>query len=183
MDKSQARSEVKRRLAAMGAEEKRCADALIERIASDYVLMRGYNNVCIYNALPSEVATAGIVARLMSAGVKICMPKVCGADMSLIYIDNVTRCEQGAFGINEPVGEQISASSARLDAVITPMLAYTDGKGRIGKGKGYYDRFFADIGRAERIGIAYGIQYIGGVKLDGFDVPMDTIITEKGLTN
>ena len=33
------------------------------------------------------------------------------------------------------------------------MLAYTDGKGRIGKGKGYYDRFFADIGRAERIGI------------------------------
>ncbi|MDE6550722.1 MAG: 5-formyltetrahydrofolate cyclo-ligase [Clostridia bacterium] len=183
MDKSQARAEVKARLAALSALDKKSADKAVEVACADYLIVRGYNNVCIYNALPSEVATLGIVTRLLDAGCKVCMPIVRGDGMSLVYIDAATEYRCGAFGIAEPVGESVRAEDAALDAVVTPMLAYTDGLGRIGKGKGYYDRFFARISGAEKIGIAYSLQYVSNVELDMHDVPMDLIITEKGLNN
>ena len=54
--------------------------------------------------------------------------------------------------------------------------------GRIGYGKGYYDRFLPQL-RADvpKLGLAYDFQVLPRVPQDEFDIRMDAIVTEKGI--
>ena len=64
---------------------------------------------------------------------------------------------------------------------VTPMLAFDKDKNRMGKGKGYYDRFFASHNVKIKVGLAFSAQKAVSVYPESHDVPMDVIITEEGI--
>ena len=180
MDKHRIRIQMKARKALLDDVEKavaaRNAFELLEKTAA-FMLSE---HILLYHSLPDELSTREFIERWADRK-HFYLPRVNGVNLDVLPYQR-SRMHLGAFNIEEPDGDVLNDLSG-IDMVIVPAVAYDRHGNRVGRGKGYYDRFFADIGRAERIGIAYGIQYIGGVKLDGFDVPMDTIITEKGLTD
>ncbi len=75
-----------------------------------------------------------------------------------------------------------------LDLVLTPLVAFDRFGGRIGMGGGYYDRTFSHPKRSANrkrpflLGVAHSFQETTRIKLNPWDVPLDGIATEKGVT-
>ena len=66
-----------------------------------------------------------------------------------------------------------------FDLVIVPGVAFDRQGGRLGYGKGYYDRFL-DQSHAFRLALAFDFQLLETVPTEIHDVPMDGILTENG---
>ncbi|MDR2091262.1 MAG: 5-formyltetrahydrofolate cyclo-ligase [Clostridiales bacterium] len=64
-----------------------------------------------------------------------------------------------------------------LDVIIVPLVAFDKDKNRLGRGKGYYDRFLSKTS-AVKIGTAYKAAEVEKIDVDIYDVKMDIIITE-----
>ena len=85
----------------------------------------------------------------------------------------------GAFGIKEPV-KKTRAEKFLPDLMLVPGLAFDFSGGRVGWGKGFYDRLCLDI-NAVCIGIGYEFQLVGAVGSLPHDYKMDYILTESEL--
>jgi len=86
----------------------------------------------------------------------------------------------GALGINEPIPEQSQAVSlGNCRVVLVPGVAFDKRGGRIGYGKGFYDRALRNC-QGLKIGIGYTAQIsMEDLPVNGADVYMDWVVTEK----
>ncbi|MDX1513268.1 MAG: 5-formyltetrahydrofolate cyclo-ligase [Gammaproteobacteria bacterium] len=75
-----------------------------------------------------------------------------------------------------------------LDLVLMPLVAFDGRCARLGMGGGYYDRTFGYLRHRESwrrprlIGVAYEFQRIAEVPAEPWDVRLDGVMTERGLT-
>lgn len=137
-------------------------------------------NVLIYNSLKSEVSTKKIVDYYMGK-VNLYMPKVIGDDMVYVKLDKNTVFEVGPFNIKEPIGKEYLDGDILFDVCITPLLGYDKALNRLGKGKGYYDRFFSKQKNCLKVGLAYTCQEVDKIQAKEFDVKLDYIVNEFGV--
>ena len=90
--------------------------------------------------------------------------------------------ETGPFGVWVPRADDARHIAARdVSVVLTPGLAFGRADGsRLGRGAGFYDRFFAraDV-MARRIGVCLGSQLRERVPAEPHDAPMHGIVTEE----
>jgi 5-formyltetrahydrofolate cyclo-ligase len=73
-----------------------------------------------------------------------------------------------------------TAEPVTPDLILTPLLAFDVEGGRLGQGGGYYDRTFAALPDAIRIGVAYAGQAVERVPMQAHDVRLDGVLTEAG---
>jgi 5-formyltetrahydrofolate cyclo-ligase len=69
--------------------------------------------------------------------------------------------------------------------LIVPLLAWDRRGYRLGYGGGFYDRTLAGLrarGPVLAVGFAFAAQEVDAVPIDGYDQPLDAVITEKGVT-
>ena len=66
----------------------------------------------------------------------------------------------------------------QIDCALVPGIAFDEKCNRIGFGGGYYDRFLSDAD-IFKIGLCYDFQIVGETEHGAFDVPMDTVISER----
>lgn len=85
--------------------------------------------------------------------------------------------KKGAYGILEPSVVK-TADEKDIDVILVPGLAFDRHGGRMGFGKGYYDRLL-ETSIAVKIGLCYDFQLFDTIPTESHDVPMDFIITEK----
>ena len=83
------------------------------------------------------------------------------------------------YGIEEPTGTPIVADGD-IDLIVVPGVAFDRHLGRMGRGKGFYDRLFARIPRALRIGVCFACQVVPTVPMEPHDWRMDGLITAEG---
>ncbi len=74
-----------------------------------------------------------------------------------------------------------SLDPASIHLVLVPGLAFDRSGGRVGRGKGHYDRFLTQVARARRLGVCFGCQVLERVPADEHDQPMATIVTEEAV--
>lgn len=69
------------------------------------------------------------------------------------------------------------------DVLLMPLTAFDRQGGRVGYGRGYYDRAVAGLRAAGRfprlIGIAFSVQEVAAVPMEPHDAPLDMIVTER----
>ncbi len=109
----------------------------------------------------------------------------------LVFVrwDKRTRFKNNRFNIPEPLirRNQIKAAHS-LDLVITPLLAFDPNGSRLGMGGGFYDRSFAFkqnrryARKPHLTGMAYEFQRVEQLARQAWDVPLDAICTEAGVT-
>lgn len=81
------------------------------------------------------------------------------------------------FGILEPIGEPFKDLN-KIEVILVPGMAF-DRKGfRMGRGKGYYDKFLPTTS-AVRIGVCFSFQLFDKIPTNEFDAQMDYILTEN----
>ncbi len=132
--------------------------------------------IMIYNALPDEVDLSSLMRQAWKEGKRVLLPVVVHEDLEIRLVNEKTIFTKGAFGINEPVGEAFDALE-ELDLILVPGVAFDANGGRLGRGKGYYDRFLALCPRAYRVGVCFPFQYIENVPMESHDFRMDMVLT------
>ncbi|NTW52464.1 MAG: 5-formyltetrahydrofolate cyclo-ligase [Chlorobiaceae bacterium] len=90
--------------------------------------------------------------------------------------------------IGPPVPDPLVFSDeCGFDAVIVPLAGFDRRGGRIGYGKGWYDRFFDRLAtravRPVRIGLAFDFQAVASIPSDSWDEPLDMVVTESEIIN
>lgn len=181
MTKAEVRRLIRSRLAALSVKEKaRQASAVAQKvIASD--AWRSAAVVMLYLHLPDELATTALIEAARAAGKTIAMPKIIDADhgqmIAARYDGDV---KPAPWGLCEPDGEA-AVESATIDLILVPGVAFTQGGHRLGRGKGFYDRFLsrAEV-RARRVGIAFEEQLVDSLPTDEHDVMLDVVVTSSG---
>ncbi|MBO4472603.1 MAG: 5-formyltetrahydrofolate cyclo-ligase, partial [Clostridia bacterium] len=61
---------------------------------------------------------------------------------------------------------------------LIPLVAFDRTRARLGRGKGYYDRFLASYGGTS-LALAYSVQETDAIPMDGFDVRPTAVLTAK----
>ncbi len=85
------------------------------------------------------------------------------------------------FGIPEPSTTEF-VTPEQLDLVLLPLVGFDRFGQRMGMGGGYYDRALAHASSTLKIGVGYSFQELKQITSNPWDVPLDAVVTEKGLT-
>jgi 5-formyltetrahydrofolate cyclo-ligase len=127
-------------------------------------------------ALADELDPAPLLDLLHAQGHRIALPTL--LDRTTMQFFGWTPGEPlqtGPMGILQPLPAN---SECAPDLIITPLLGFDRGGGRIGYGAGHYDRAFQRFPGARRIGFAWSVQEVDSVPLDPWDVPLHAVVTE-----
>ena len=136
---------------------------------------RAARTVAVFAALPDEPATDEVLTRWASTR-RVVLPRVEG-DAMRFYACRPDALVFGAFGILEPQGER-PCPAGEIDLVVCPGVAFTADGRRLGRGRGYYDRYLGDPAfRGFRVGVCYAHQLVDDLPVEPHDVRMDRVIT------
>jgi 5-formyltetrahydrofolate cyclo-ligase len=124
---------------------------------------------------------------LLRKGVICCFPAFRKGEMGFYTPLDESDFIVGAFGIQEPGLRSSPVACAKIDVMLVPGLAFDRTGSRLGRGKGYYDRFLASVDIDDRpytIGTGYEFQRVGHVPTEPGDIRMDILATpgNDGLT-
>ncbi len=140
--------------------------------------------VMFYVSFQKEVRTDEMIIEALKDK-RVAVPAVKGGGLAVFEVaDYDGSFEKGSFGIPEPKeGHRKLVKQEVIDLVIVPGVVFDKHGGRIGFGKGYYDRFLKGLREINRnahvIGLAFEMQVVEELKLEKNDVKMDKVITEK----
>lgn len=142
-------------------------------------------NVFCYLNFRSEVPTKGIIEYCQQQGKNVYIP-VCvneTKEMIISLYDEDVLLASSKYGVAEPTPDTIKiADRNTLDIAIMPGAAFDNRGYRIGYGAGYYDKFYAHTSKQiYKIALAFSFQIIEEVPKDDYDIPVDCIVTEKGI--
>lgn len=176
LTKSELRQEIRLQKRGRSLFELAEESALITQRVVNHPKVAAAKVVMLYHALPDEVDTHGMIERLRAMGKTILLPKVTDSErMELRLYRGEEDLEEGAFHIMEPSGP-VYEDLASIDVALVPGMSFDSENNRLGRGKGYYDRFLGKITNTYKIGICYGFQKRTHIPADDFDVRMDEII-------
>lgn len=166
----------------LGLEEERRRewDSRIERLLNTaFVLPRGMV-VGFCWPYKGEFDARRTVLRLRKMGARAALPAVFDKKGPLQFSEwwPGVAMALGAYEIPVPQGTSV----VYPDAVIVPMNAFDEQGYRLGYGGGYFDRTLAALQpKPIAIGIGYEMFRVGTIHPCEHDIPMDFIVTEKGI--
>lgn len=180
MDKSALRKEF------LAKRKSLCADLKIKyskQICEHIMNMPQYKasqTVALYSAIGSE---ADLSPLIFGSGKTIALP-VCVEGDTLVFkiAGDETTLEKGSFGILEPKAGQAEIPPEEIDLIFVPGAVFDKTGGRIGYGKGYYDRILPRLSeKCKVVGVAYSLQLSEEIKTEPHDIKVDMIVTEEGI--
>lgn len=151
-------------------------DGLICRTIAQTAEYEKCRKLFAYFPVRGEIDIFGLINRARADGKVTALPVIRGGVMLFCEFDG--KSKPGHFDIPEPTGDIITPDENTL--CIVPGLGYDREKYRIGYGGGYYDRFLRDF-TGVSLGAFYSEFYGERLPRDEYDIPLDIIITEKGI--
>ena len=82
--------------------------------------------------------------------------------------------------MREPAAHCAEVPLNRLDLVLVPGVAFDARGGRLGRGKGFYDRLLAAV-RGTKCGVAFDEQIVDAVPNGPLDIRLNCILTPTRL--
>lgn len=149
--------------------------SVIRRLMS-HPRLKAARTVLMYWSLPDEVDTHAAVEALAAEGKRVILPAVIGEGlMELRRFTGPADLREGAYGIMEPSGE-LFTDLGSIDLIVVPGMSFDAHCHRLGRGKGYYDRFLALTPHVYKIGICFDFQKKTFVPFSEHDVPVDAVL-------
>ena len=136
----------------------------------------GAKTVLMYYSLADEVFTHEAIDKLREDGKTVLLPRVIdGENMEIRFYDKPEDLALGHYGIMEPTGK-LFTDYAAIDVAVVPGMAF-DGQGhRLGRGKGYYDRFLKKASRAYKIGVCFDFQKLDAIPAETHDIAVGEVL-------
>ena len=129
--------------------------------------------VLAYYSHGNEVQTLEALEH-WSAEKQLFLPKL-NEDSSFIALPH-GELKPNRYGIPEPVS---GSEPEELDLIIVPGVAFDKSGGRLGMGKGYYDRFLSSHKGVLRVALAFHEQILASIPQKPYDESVDIIVTDR----
>ncbi|HYH67466.1 MAG TPA: 5-formyltetrahydrofolate cyclo-ligase [Urbifossiella sp.] len=188
-DDPQARKAAIREQARKNRVAQKDKDELSRAICGRFMALPAYQaakTVMWYVDAGSEVRTRHTLPEALTHGKRVVVPwcVVETNTLELFLLEDMSELVEGAYKILEPKDElrRLSAKMVQpeeLDLVMVPGTAFDPRGGRMGQGKGYYDRLLARARPdAPLVALAFDCQIFDEIPVAGHDVFMDEVLTE-----
>ncbi len=138
--------------------------------------VKSAKTILMYYSLSDEVNTHEFIDELVAAGKTVLLPAVISdTEMEIRHYEGAKDLLGGFFDIMEPVGKPFTAFK-EIDVAVVPGMSFDMRGNRLGRGKGYYDRFLPKIPQAYKIGVCFPFQKLPGIPADENDMKVDEVI-------
>lgn len=195
MDKrQQIRAELKqRRTSYSDAQCQTLSKQICSHIQSERQF-KNRNRFAFYFPVGNEVDLLELMYRAWSLRKKTFLPVLASFPKgNLWWIEHTasTAMYLNRFGIPEPEHPPRARRTKlrSLDIIFMPLLGFDASGNRMGMGGGFYDRSLGKCYQADkpwhrpiRMGVAYSWQQVDSIPVEQWDVPLDAIATENGVT-
>ena len=181
LSKKEQRKEAKQRIAILTSEEKANKSRKVFLSILDCDLIKNDKLLFCYISTADEVSTEAIIDNAEESHIKIAVPCIYGDKMYAIKYFGKETLTQNKYGIYEPKFDDAKIAIFEDAVVLVPLLGFDENMNRLGHGKGFYDRFFAENPNCTKIGLAFEEQKFDKVIHDRFDVQMDYVVTDKNI--
>jgi len=164
-------------------ERAAASQAIAERLES-LPAWGAARTVALYAAMGSEVETAGLARRAVSAGKRVVWPRVAPSGPTSGPAMEFAECAAsglvaGATRALEPPASAPIVPGREVDLIAVPGVAFDARGGRLGRGRGHYDATLALLPRsAFRVGLAFESQVVPSVPSEPHDERLDAVVTE-----
>ena len=138
--------------------------------------------IALYSPVQNEVSTEALFAHAIAEGRKVFYPRLeSGFCLVLIQVDSISDLRPGRFGILEPNGVAILSETDHEGLIVfVPGVAFDPRGGRLGRGKGWYDRLLKRLGgNAIFVGLGYEFQVVEEVPIESWDQKVHYVVTEE----
>ena len=176
MEKKELRNRVRAKVAAMGGEAKERASSEIISCLREHIMVSGARVVALFSPLHDEPRIMRLVNEL-SLRLSVALPRVEG-DVMRFYCYSPESLRVGAFGIDEPQDTPL-VEPWEIDLMVVPGVAFTNDGARMGRGKGFYDKYMSHCDfRAHKVGVCFREQLVDNIPTEPHDIRMDCIISK-----
>ena len=144
-------------------------------------------SVMAYIDVRTEVRTRQFLPELLASGKRVIVPYCVNDILELFLLSDMEELSIGMYKILEPKPElrtvkekQVDVRS--LDLIMVPGVAFDRRGGRMGHGKGYYDKLL-EHARPDTplVALAFECQLFPEIPTQSHDIFMDKIITEQAI--
>ena len=135
-----------------------------------------------YASMPEEFQTGLLLEVVWKRGKVMALPRV-RDDVNLDFhiVTAPGQLQPGALGILEPDPAQCPIlPPTELQWLLVPGLAFDHDFRRLGRGKGYYDRYLAKT-FALKVAACYECQRLPALHGEAHDRPVDILVTETAI--
>ncbi|MHC4114374.1 MAG: 5-formyltetrahydrofolate cyclo-ligase [Planctomycetota bacterium] len=140
------------------------------------------STIMMFLSLPHEVCTNEAILCAWQLGKTVAVPKISWQQKHMLPVQ-INTLEDGfsteVAGLRNPIkGSPVPFEE--IDLVVTPGLAFDRQGNRLGRGGGYYDRFFTNEKlKRQRCGFAFAEQLIDSVPISERDERVDLLVTDE----
>ncbi|WP_152219345.1 5-formyltetrahydrofolate cyclo-ligase [Pseudomonas sp. SCB32] len=170
-------------------QQRLAAQALYRQLAQ-HPLFRRARHIALYLPADGEIDPRPLMKAAQKRGKATYLPVLSHWPKTHMTFQRVgigERWTRNRFGIAEPVpnrGQQRPAWA--LDLLLLPLVGFDPLGGRLGMGKGFYDRTLAYLGLRKNwqsptlLGLAHECQKVDRLELASWDVPLMGTVTDGG---
>lgn len=153
-----------------------------EKIADKTAQMKVFSNaktILFYYPIKNEINLISLLKKNISEKT-ICLPRIEkeAGIMSARIITSLDNIKKDKFGILAPSYDDVEINPYEIDFIIVPLVAFDKSLNRIGYGGGYYDRYLKKCNNAYKCGVAYSFQETNDIISEGYDIKMDSVVTD-----
>ncbi len=182
MPKRELRHELRRKLAAISAEELQRRSAAACRLLCETKEYRRAEVVMLFLSTPQEVDTTQLALQAWADDKRVLAPRVAWDQRRMLPIEIqslASGVEDGYMGVREPL-EGLPVPVADIDLVVVPGLAFDEEGNRLGRGRGFYDRFLSHPDfRGVSCALALEDQVVDAIPIGPSDVRVDMLVTDQ----
>lgn len=181
--KVELRKRLKAERARLSAEQAALSSEQVSRHILACDAYRKAHCIMGYLAFGKELSVDVVLLTALAEGKTVVVPWVTSAtEMTPVVLQNMHDFEPDRYGIRSvrQPAEQIAPQD--IDLVLVPGVAFDREGGRLGMGAGYYDRFLPQAKRAVLMGVAYDCLLQSELPKDEYDVCMQLLASESGVT-
>ena len=153
-------------------------------------------SVMLFANLPDEIDTFSLIDKCFAMGKKVFLPVINGDDMTVAEFTGEYRV--GRYDIKEPVINKLGIRNEELgikdsvaelvevpesvgnnvpfNFILVPGVAFSPNGYRLGRGKGYYDKFLSKYSNLFTVGACFREQFFLDIPFEPHDVPMNKVL-------
>ena len=191
---------IKVRVSAISADEKTKREKLLLDNLFSMPEFIEAKTVMLFANLPDEIGTFSLIDKCIAVGKKVFLPVINGDDMTACEFKGEYKI--GKYGIKEPIVNEsrdnacILRDSApepvdvrnsdtepvevsfkeHLDFILVPGVAFSPNGYRLGRGKGYYDKFLSKYTNLFTVGVCFREQFYLDIPTEPHDIPMQRVL-------
>ena len=134
--------------------------------------------ILMYYSLPDEVNTHTFIDEMTALGKTVLLPVVKDSEnMEIREYSGRKDLTEGSFHIMEPIGNLFPPERyGEIEVGVIPGMSFDERGNRLGRGKGYYDRFLKKVPTLFKIGICFDFQKTDIIPTEETDIKMDCIL-------